>query len=88
MHNDTVNENPADQQPAAEKELTAKLKIKDSVKVGDSLLLNFTVYNFTDSTKKLLQMADPVLSPYSANTWISKMIRVKKFPTKALWLKG
>jgi len=64
----TVKENPA-KSPATtnEKELFAILKIKNTIKAGDSVLLNFTVYNHTGSVQKFLKWQtpfEPLMSKY------------------------
>ena len=47
--------------------LLATIQMKESIKQGDSVLLNFTVHNYTDSTKKFLKWQtpfEPLLSKY------------------------
>lgn len=68
MQNNKVNENSAAQDTiASDKKFSAVMKIKDSIKVGDSVLLQFTVFNNTDSVKKLLKWQtpfEPLMSKY------------------------
>ncbi|MCR8557357.1 protease [Mucilaginibacter sp. BJC16-A38] len=54
-------------QPVANKELSGVMRIQGAIKTGDSVLLNFTVYNHTDGVKKFLKWQtpfEPLLSKY------------------------
>ena len=68
MQNNKVNENSAVQDTiASNKKFSAVMKIKDSIKVGDSVLLDFTVFNNTDSVKRFLKWQtpfEPLMSKY------------------------
>lgn len=67
MQNNKV-ETLATQDPtASNKKFYARMKIKDTIKIGDSVLLQFTVFNNTDSVKKFLKWQtpfEPLLSKY------------------------
>ena len=68
MQNNKVNENSTAQDTIApDKTFSAVMKIKDSIKIGDSVLLQFSVYNNTDSVKKFLKWQtpfEPLMSKY------------------------
>ena len=67
MHTDTTKETVAAQSQSTDTVLLATMTIKESIKPGDSVLLNFTVHNYTDSTKKFLKWQtpfEPLLSKY------------------------
>ena len=68
MQNNKVNETTGMQDTiASDKKFLAVMKIKDSIKVGDSVLLHFTVFNNTDSVKKFLKWQtpfEPLMSKY------------------------
>ncbi|WP_170309712.1 protease [Mucilaginibacter xinganensis] len=53
--------------PLVEKGLFAKMKIKDTIKAGDSVLLKFTVYNPADSAQQFCKWHtpfEPLMSKY------------------------
>ncbi|MDP9081413.1 MAG: protease, partial [Bacteroidota bacterium] len=68
MHSTSVKAKPNEgTQTAAEKQLFATMQISDTVKAGDPVELNFTVYNRTDSVKKFLKWQtpfEPLMSKY------------------------
>jgi hypothetical protein len=64
----TVAENKAETtQPETEKNFVGVMAIKDSIKLGDSVLLRFTARNATDTTSKFLKWQtpfEPLMSKY------------------------
>ena len=67
MQTDSAKATADAQAQPADTALLATIKMKESIITGDSVLLNFTVYNHTDSTKKFLKWQtpfEPLLSKY------------------------
>lgn len=67
MQNKANNEETASDAVTIKKELYAVMSIADTVHMGDSVMLKFTVYNGTDSTSKFLKWQtpfEPLLSKY------------------------
>ena len=67
MQTDSTKTTADSQAVPADTALLATINMKESIKTGDSVLLNFTVYNHTDSTKKFLKWQtpfEPLLSKY------------------------
>lgn len=67
MRNNTKESQAGTETPVVEKDLTALLSIKDTIRAGDSVILNFAVYNKTDSVKQFLKWQtpfEPLLSKY------------------------
>jgi hypothetical protein len=63
----TVNDEKSSNGQPVLKEFYATMAITDTIKKGDSVLLTFTVYNDTDSTKNFLKWQtpfEPLLSKY------------------------
>ena len=83
MQNNKVNETPGVQDTiASDKKFLAVMKIKDSIKVGDSVLLHFTVFNNTDSVKKFLKWQTPF------EPLMSKYLDVKNEQSEEVQYKG
>ena len=67
MQTDSTKATANAQAQPADTALLATISMKESIKPGDSVLLNFTVYNHTDSTKQFLKWQtpfEPLLSKY------------------------
>ena len=67
VQTDNTSANADAQESPADTALLATINMKETIKPGDSVLLNFKVYNHTDSTKKFLKWQtpfEPLLSKY------------------------